>query len=116
MVEIKRCYEISPANTSFFRGWQGHKIEKKWFYCLEGTLKIQLVKIDDFERPSPELLPITIILEAEMPEVLEVPRGYATGIRALAENSRLMVFSDSSLEASKADDYRFPSTMWAADL
>ncbi len=115
MAEIKRFYEIGPANTSLFRGWQGHKAEKKWFYCLDGALKIQLVKIDNFEKPSLQLRPKTIVLKAEIPEVLEVPGGYATGIRALVENSRLMVFSDSSLEASKADDYRFPPTMWAAD-
>jgi len=114
MAEIKRFYEIGPANTNLFRGWRGHKVEKKWFYCLEGALKIKLVKIDDFERPSPQLLPKTIVLKAEVPEVLKVPGGYATGIRALAENSRLMVFSDSSLETSKTDDYRFPATMWAA--
>ncbi|NER11535.1 hypothetical protein SAMN06265375_10399 [Muriicola jejuensis] len=109
---IRRMYEIRPSNTSYFRGWQGHKIESKWFYCLSGSLNIWLVKVDNFESPSPELNPKAFELKVEEPSILEVPGGYATGIQALRANSGLMVFSDYSLRESKADDYRYPKDLW----
>ncbi len=112
MLPIRRFYEICPANTSFFRGWQGHIFEKKWFYCQQGTISIHLIKVDNFEKPSNELLPEVIVLKAEIPQILEIPGGYVTGIQAIAENSRLMVFANFSLDESKSDDFRYPPTTW----
>ena len=95
------------------RAWQGHQFEKKWFYCSEGSFIINILKIDDFINPSPLLVPEKIVLDSSKPSFLELPGGYATGIKATAENSKLTVFSDYSLDESKNDDYRFSDNKWA---
>ena len=113
MAEIVRMYEISPSSTNLVRAWQGHQFEKKWFYCSEGSFIINILKIDDFINPSPLLVPEKIVLDSSKPSFLELPGGYATGIKATAENSKLTVFSDYSLDESKNDDYRFSDNKWA---
>ena len=115
MGKVVRFYEIAPANTEIIRAWQGHQHEKKWFYCLAGSFVINLVKVDDFDGPSRELVPQKMILKSTEPDILAIPKGYATGIRAMEESSRLQVFSDFSLDASKEDDHRFPLDMWDAE-
>ena len=114
MAEIIRFYEIAPKNEDIIRAWQGHEYEKKWFHCLAGSFVINLVAIDNIKNPSNQLVPQRIELEAGSPQILEVPGGYATGIKASSNNSRLQVFSNYGLEASAADDYRFPLDKWSA--
>lgn len=114
MSDVVRFYEIAPIGTEVIRAWQGHKREKKWFRCLTGSFIINVVKIDNFDNPSHQLTPQTMLLTSKKNEVLAVPNGYATGIKATKEHSRLQVFSDFDLEASKNDDQRFPLDMWNA--
>lgn len=115
MQEVVRFYEIAVANTDIIRGWQAHQKEKKWFYCLDGRLIINLIKIDPFERPSSHLKSLKFILNDETPEVLCVPGGYASAIKAITQNARLQIFSNFSLEESENDDFRFPLEKWSAD-
>jgi len=109
---IVRFYEINPKNSSIIRAWQAHKEESKWFYCSQGAFVVNLVKLDSFDNPSENLEIFTFKLNAEEPMILEIPGGYANGFKALKESSKLIVFSDFDLEASKADDYRFESHKW----
>lgn len=113
MNEIVRMYEILPSDTTTIRGWQGHKKEKKWFYCNSGSFIMNLIQVDNFDAPSKSLLPQKFVLEAHNPAVLEISGGYASGFKAQEENSKLMVFSNLSLEASKRDDFRFPVDYWS---
>jgi len=114
MSEINRMYEISPDDTKTVRGWQGHKTEKKWFYCNAGSFIVNLIEIDDFDNPSSNLVPTRFVLDAKDPGVLEISGGYATGFKALRENSKLLVFSNFSLENSKQDDFRYEVDQWSA--
>ena len=113
MSEIVRMYEISPSDTIAVRGWQGHQKEKKWFYCNSGSFIVNLIKVDNFDSPSQTIIPEQFVLEAENPSVLEISGGYATAFKAQAQNSKLIVFSNFSLEASKNDDFRFSVDMWS---
>lgn len=115
MKEVVRFYEISPADTVQLRGWQGHKFEKKWFHCIEGGFEVNVVKIDDFENPSKATKPIKFVLAAEKPQVLCVPEGHATAFQAHRQDSRIQVFSNFDLTASKNDDFRFPLTQWSTN-
>jgi len=115
MKEVVRFYQISPASPKVFRAWQGHKKEKKWFYCISGSFVVYLVKIDNFESPSAGLLPEKIPLSAADPAILEVPGGYASGIRSIQAGSELMVFSNFGLEASRMDDFRYAADYWTID-
>ena len=112
MTEISRMYEIVPSSTETIRAWQGHKLEKKWFYCNSGSFVINLIEIDEFENPSLQLIPSRIELSQDNAEILEIPRGYANGFKATKENSRLIIFSNLTLEESKNDDFRFPVEKW----
>ncbi len=115
MKEIIRFYEITSNSNDIIRAWQGHKNEKKWFYCNAGSFVVNLVKIDDFDAPSNHLKPIRFLLDANQPTVLEVSGGYATGFKSNRDNSKLLVFSNSSLEESVQDDFRFPVEKWPAN-
>lgn len=114
MSEIVRLYEIAPKNEQIIRAWQGHQFEKKWFYCLSGSFVINMVEIDNFENPSDRLTPIRIELDSRTPEILAVPNGYATGIKATSAVCRLQVFSNFGLEDSGNDDFRYPLEKWSA--
>lgn len=115
MSEIIRMYEISPSDTIKIRGWQAHKNEKKWFYCNSGSFIVNLIEVDNFESPSEELRVNRFVLEAIKPSVLQISGGYATGFKARELNSKLIVFSDFSLEASKEDDFRYEVDTWSAE-
>ena len=113
MSEIVRMYEIAPSDTNTIRGWQAHKVEKKWFYCNSGSFTLNLVEIDDFDTPSKLLVPKQFVLKADLPKVIGISGGYATAFKAEEENSKLIVFSDFSLEQSKNDDFRFALDFWS---
>lgn len=115
MREVVRFYEISPANTVDIRGWQAHKEEKKWFYCLKGTFIINIVEVNDFENPTNSLSPQRFVLKDSLPEVLCVPGGCATALRALTKDARLQIFSNFDLHKSNKDDFRFRLEQWVAN-
>ncbi len=114
LTQIKRMYQIEPANEGIIRAWQGHKVEKKWFYCLQGSFIINIVKVTNFEHPTFDAIISQNIITARTPTVLYVEGGYASGIKATAPNSKVLVFSNLSVEASNNDDYRFDADFWDA--
>ena len=114
MSEVVRLYEIAPKDQLGIRAWQGHRFEKKWFYCISGSFVINIIKLDDFHSPSQDLVPERIVLQSIYPEILSVPNGFVTGIKAIAPNSRLQIFSNFDLGESQQDDYRFPLDQWSA--
>jgi dTDP-4-dehydrorhamnose 3,5-epimerase len=110
--EIKRMYFTTNSEVGFFRGWQGHKIESRWFYCVKGKFEVNLVKIDDWQNPSEDLLEEMFVLEASNPQVLYIPAGYVNGFSSLEENSKLMVLSNFKLGENPNDDVRYESNKW----
>lgn len=108
---IKRVYIINPLKDQF-RGWQAHQREGKWFYCSKGSIKIFLVKVDHWEKPSKDLEIEIHSLTADDPKVIVVPGGYASGFLATKSESELTVYSDFGLEESKSDDFRFDGDYW----
>ena len=112
MDEVQRMYTITHPHTHIVRAWQGHKKETKYFKCIAGRFLIALVKIDDWEQPSQDLMVETFVLDAIKPQILQVPKGYANGFKALDAGSQLLVFSDHTLEAAQGDQFRFSSDFW----
>lgn len=70
MTPIKRFYIIKNADTTLVRGWRGHRIEQRWFYALSGSFSVAIVKIDNWESPSPTLVVENFILTANDHQVL----------------------------------------------
>lgn len=112
---IKRFYMIDLFKRGVLRGWHGHKYESKYCMCLNGIVKVGMVKIDDFENPSENLVPEWYILKEGDKEILYIPDGYANGLIKMNGNSKdckILFFSDKIYFDSKDDDYRYDSKMW----
>ncbi|MEB0262955.1 MULTISPECIES: hypothetical protein [unclassified Mucilaginibacter] len=109
--DVRRFYHIQPANTEIVRAWQGHKFEQKWFYVVAGSFKIVVVRPNGWENPIHihNLYEYTV---TELTGILHIPGGYANGFKALEPNSKLIVFSDFSVEQSAADECRFDKQLW----
>lgn len=103
---IKRIYIIENENLEFKRGWQGHQIEQRWFSAVSGSFKIQLIKIDNWEKPSVDLEIFTYVIDSEKLNVVHVPKGYVSSIQSLELNSKLLVMADYLLGEIK-DEYRY---------
>lgn len=108
MSPVRRFYTISHPDTQTTRGWRGHRIEQRWFYVTEGVFEIEFVSIDDWKSPSKDLPISSFIMASKNNEILHVPVGYATRIRALEDNSRVILFADYSIENTKLDDHLWP--------
>tara|TARA_B100000787_G_C16156725_1_gene279321 strand:+ start:691 stop:1140 length:450 start_codon:yes stop_codon:yes gene_type:complete len=108
----KRIYTISHPKTSVIRAWQGHPNEGKCFIPITGKFLLCWVKIDDFDNPSEILKAESLILDASKKKIIEIPKGYANGLKALEPDSEVMVFSEFSLEDSLLDKIRFHSDLW----
>jgi len=112
MSAIRRFYLIQQNDVNVVRAWQGHKVEKKWFFCVAGIFIINVIKIDNWDEPASILQVESFVLNVESPKVLVVPGGHVTGIKALIKDSSLMVFSDMNTQDSKDDDYRYHKNLW----
>jgi len=104
--EVKRIYFIENKNTDIIRAWHGHKIEKRWFSAVQGSFKIKVIKIDNWDVPSVNLSYEEFKLDAQDLKILYVPEGYATSIQALEEKSKLMLMGNYLMGETK-DEYRF---------
>ncbi|MGU3376326.1 WxcM-like domain-containing protein [Chryseobacterium sp. M5A1_1a] len=105
--QVKRIYTIENASIDFIRGWQGHKIEQRWFACMLGKFRIGVIKIDDFDRPSSTLEPFYFELNTDQLDFLHIPAGNITSVQSLEKNSKLLILSDYFLGEIN-DEYRFP--------
>jgi dTDP-4-dehydrorhamnose 3,5-epimerase-like enzyme len=106
---IKRVYFIKNQNTSIIRAWQGHKIEQRWFSAVTGSFKILLIKIDNWESPNQDLIPVEFILNSNKLDVLHIPSGYISSIQAIEGNSKLMVMANYFLGEIN-DEYKYLQT------
>ena len=103
---IKRIY-IIENNSNIVRGWQGHKIEQRWFSAIKGQFKVQLIKIDNWIEPVKELKRITFNLSENTLDVLHISAGYITSIKSEEEGAQLLVISDYILNEI-SDNYKYP--------
>lgn len=104
--QIKRIYTIANASTEFIRGWQGHKIEQRWFACIKGSFEISVIEIDDFEKPSRDLTIQKYLLTDDVLTYLHIAAGCITAIQAKEEGSKLLVLADYGL-GEISDEYRY---------
>lgn len=111
-LKIKRFYKIENHNINFIRAWHAHKKEKKFILILSGSLKISLIKIDNWDNPSKKLNTKNFYLNEKNPQILYIPGGYAHGTQNLNKNTSFIVFSDCNLDESLQDDFRFPYNYW----
>lgn len=106
LANIKRMYLIENTDIQLKRGWQGHKIEQRWFSVMTGEFEIKLLKVDDWKNPSENLKPICFELNSENLDILHVPSGYISCIQAKSEDAKLLVMSDYNLGEIQ-DEFKF---------
>ena len=109
---IERFYIISNSDENPIRAWQGHKLDAKNFYCIQGSFKIHFVKIDNWDNPSKDLNIETIIVSASESKILHIPSGYANAIESLETDSKLISFSTLPLANVGDDDVRYTLDYW----
>jgi dTDP-4-dehydrorhamnose 3,5-epimerase-like enzyme len=103
---IKRMYIIENHSIEFIRAWQGHKVEQRWFSAVKGSFIIQLIAIDNWDKPSETLPRLDYVLESATLDVLHIPAGYVSSIQAVEEKSKLVVMSDYHLGEIN-DEFRY---------
>ncbi len=104
---VKRFYIIKNSDLELVRGWRAHRIEQRWFYVLSGSFSVDLVKIDNWDKPSQDLDINKKVLNSKDNTVLHIPAGYGTTFQALEENSEILVFADHHLDHAANDDYTY---------
>ena len=104
--EIKRMYIIQNSSVNVIRGWQGHKVEQRWFSAVQGEFEIHLIEVDNWETPSKDLQSIKYNLNSDKMNVLHVPPGFVSSIRSKEPASKLLAMSNYGIEEIN-DDYRF---------
>ena len=105
--DIKRFYTIRHKDTSVIRAWHGHKKETKYFFPLEGVFRIGILKTPYWGTTNVISSSYKFNLSGDSPKILVVPSGMIFGIKALEENSQLLVLSDKTVDQSKSDDFRW---------
>lgn len=108
MSKIKRFYIIKNSDIELIRGWRAHKVEERWFYVLKGAFSMNIVKIDNWENPSTNLVVQNFLLRSIENKVFHLSDGYATAFSALEEDSEILVFSNYGIENAPFDDYTWP--------
>lgn len=110
--DYKRFYLIQNHEVGFVRAWHGHKFEAKAYFVLSGEAMVGAVRIDDWADPSADCPVTTHILNSSEPGLLLIPGGYANGFMSLKPDTKVMLFSDFTLEESLNDDIRFDPFRW----
>lgn len=105
---IKRIYVIKNKNIAIVRAWQGHQIEQRWFSAINGSFKIELIAIDNWDKPNKKLERFEFVLDSEKLDVLHIPAGHVSSIQSLAAGSKLLVMADYLL-GELEDEYRYES-------
>lgn len=111
--DIERFYIICNSEENPVRAWQGHKLDAKNFYCINGSFNIHFVKIDNWEEPSKSLKIETIRVSASESKIVHIPAGYANAIESLQKDSKLISFSTLPLANAKEDDVRYSVDYWS---
>ena len=109
---VDRFYTIRAHRLQEPRGWVGHQRDQKWFFAIQGTTLIAVVKPNRWDFPVRDLPVERFVLSAARPQVLHVPPGYATGSVNLSTDAILMVFSTGKIEDAATDDHRFAIDTW----
>ena len=105
---IKRMYVIENKNNDFVRAWQGHQIEERWYSAINGSFTIELIAINNWNRPDKKSERLAFVLDSEKLDVLHIPSGYVSSIQSLAAGSKLLVMADYLMGALE-DEYRYES-------
>jgi dTDP-4-dehydrorhamnose 3,5-epimerase-like enzyme len=102
---VKRFYVSKNCKKGFIRAWHGHRREAKYVFVVSGSALVGAVNLETSEIHQ-------FVLNAEEPQILHIPPGYANGFQSLTENTHVLFFATATLEESSADSIRYPRDTW----
>lgn len=108
----KRFYLVENHYPNYIRAWHGHKLESKLVIPVRGVTQVSAVEIDNWDNPSRSQATQSYFLSSSKPSAILIPGGYANGFKSLTADSKLIIFSSSTLDESTKDDYRFDWNYW----
>lgn len=103
--DVKRFYQVQNHRQGFIRAWHGHRHEAKYVYVASGSALIGAANMETQVVHK-------FVLSSQSPKVLYIPAGFANGFKTLEENTIILFFSTSDLNASLNDDIRFDYDKW----
>lgn len=110
--DVKRFYIMQNHQPMFVRAWHAHKNESKYIMVIHGTAMVCAVKIDDWDAPSKNLPVFKVVLSELSPNMAYIPAGYANGIMTYTQDTKVVIYSDKTLDESKRDDVRYDARYW----
>lgn len=113
---VKRFYHVRNADPQVIRAFHGHMKEAKYVYVVRGAIMLAFVPLTNKRSPSRAETVTRVFLSDAQPAIQYIPPGFANGFKALKKNTDVLFFSTSTLEESKADDYRFDPDYWGKDV
>ena len=114
--QVNRFYQVENNSTQIIRAWHGHKKEAKYVYVVHGSIILGAVKLTNYQKPKKKVPVERLVLAANKPQIVFIPKGYANGFRALETGTIVIFYSTSTLEESRGDDYRFPYDYWGEEI
>ena len=112
MASVRRFYTVTNHKQGFIRAWHAHKQESKYVTVVQGAAMIAAVKIVNWDHPSKDSKVDKFILSAVKPSVVFIPKGHANGFMNLTADTKIMFFSNSTIEESLGDDIRYDAHYW----
>lgn len=103
--DVKRFYQVQNHRQGFIRAWHGHQHEGKYVYVAQGSALIGAANMETSVVDK-------YVLSSQSPRVLFIPAGYANGFKTLEDNTIILFFSTSDINASLKDDIRFAYDKW----
>ena len=113
---VKRFYQIDFPKRGIIRAFHGHLKETKYVYAVEGNTLLCVVKLSSNKNPSKKAPVQKTLLSGKNPQIIQIPPGFANGIKSLSKNAKVIFFSSFSLNQSLRDDFRFPYDYWGKDV
>jgi dTDP-4-dehydrorhamnose 3,5-epimerase-like enzyme len=112
---VKRVYTIQNKDCNCIRGWRGHRIEQRWFSSVNGSFRIELIAVDDWDNPPTEVAKLSFTIDDKKLDILHIPPGYLSSIQAITTGATLLVMADYKLGEVK-DEYRFDIDYFTSEL
>lgn len=113
---IRRFYMLENVSMNTIRAFHGHLRESKYVLVVSGKALICAASFNPVKKPDKEKDVYMFELSSKDPSILYIPKGFANGSRFLEENTKVMVFSDATLDESKNDEYRLPYDYWGKEI
>ena len=107
---IKRSYFMS-GDKGMIRAWHGHKLESKIIQCVSGRVRICAVDMDGTIEDN-----ISTFYLTNNGSAVVIPKNHYNGIQFLSDNSSIIVYSSTTLQESKDDDYRLAWDIYGVEI